>query len=129
MKTLVVAALSVVAVLGLCAVANADSHTRTVELWTCTVNDGKTMEDVKAANSKWVEFQNANVEGGDIASFVLTSVVGNTGTFIYADSFPSMESWTASRKAMESEEGQALDAELNEAADCSSNTLHESTKS
>lgn len=128
MKVLVAIALVVTAVFGVCA-AQADSHTRTVELWTCKLEDGKTQEDVQVANGKWVKLMNASVEGGDVHSFVLTSVVGDQGTFVYADSFPSMEAWIASRKAMESEEGKALDKELNDVADCSSNALYESNES
>jgi len=77
-KSLVAIALVVVA-LGGVGTAIAQSSDRVVEIWTCTVNDGKTIEDVRNANSKWVEHQNATVEGGDIHSYVLTSVVGMNG--------------------------------------------------
>ena len=127
-RSLVALALLTIAVVGVCA-AQADSHSRVVEVWTCSLNDGKTQDDVQAANSKWVKLQNDNVEGGDIRSFVLTTIVGNTETFAYADSFPSMDAWIASKEVMKSEAGQALEKELNAVAKCSSNTLHESNES
>lgn len=132
MKSLVSIALVVVAVCGV-GVAVADHHEsspeRVVELWHCKIQDGKTMDDVKAANGKWVKHVNATVEGGDIHSYILTPVVGKQGGFMYADSFPSMAAWDGSREAMKSDEGKVIDKELQEAADCSSNTLHKSTKS
>ena len=82
-------------------VAIADHHEaakdRYVELWYCKVNDGKTMDDVKAANAKWVAHVNASVEGGDIHSYILTPVVGKRGGFMYAGSFPSIAAWPGSR--------------------------------
>ena len=72
---------------------------------------------------------NASVEGGDIHSYVLTNIVGNTGTFLYADSFPTMDAWAAAKKAMETEKGKALDAEFEAIEKCTSNTLHRSTES
>lgn len=131
-KLLLVAALVLVCV-GSGTAAIAEHHEapkdRYVEMWHCKVEDGKTMEDVKAANAKWVEHVNATVEGGDIDSYILTPVVGKRGGFMYADSFPSVEAWNSSRQAMKSEAGKAIDKELEEAADCSSNSLHQSSKS
>lgn len=129
MKLNLARAFTVIMLLATCAAANAD---RIEEVWICKVNDGKSMDDVNAANSKWVKFVNANVKGGDIASSVVTPVVGDiaTGTFIYVDSFPSLESWAASRPALEmNDEGKAIDAELNAAATCSENQLYSSKKS
>jgi hypothetical protein len=131
-KSLVAFCLIVVAVCGVSA-AVADHHEasqdRVVEIWHCKVNDGMKMDDVKAANARWVAHVNATVEGGDIASYILTPVVGKQGTFMYADTFPSMAAWDGSREAMKLGDGPAIDKELEAAADCSSNTLHRSTKS
>ncbi len=111
-------------------VANAqDAVERIVEVWTCTLNDDQTQEDVQTTNTKWVAFMNAQVEGGDIQSYVLTSIVGNTEGFLYVDSFPDMRAWIAAKAASETDEGQAIDAELDVVATCSSNTLHQSTES
>jgi hypothetical protein len=89
------------------------------------------MDDVRAANSKWVKFVKANVDAG-ISSHIVTSVVGNAtqGNFVYVDSFPSLEVWTTTKSALEeNEEGEAIEAELGEVADCSENTLLEAEES
>jgi hypothetical protein len=75
-----------------------------------------------------VKFVNAGVEGGDIHSYVATSIVGDSTGFLYVDSFPSMKSWIAVKALMESDEGQALEAELNEVANCSTNRLWSTTE-
>ncbi len=90
------------------------------------------MDDVRAANSKWVKFMNANVEGGEIGSSIVTTVVGNatSGYFLYVDTFPSLESWSTAKSATEgNDEGEAIDAELGEVADCSENRLYSSEES
>jgi hypothetical protein len=129
MKSLIAVAVVAGLALGVAA-AYADSHERIVVIWTCKLNEEKTQDDVQTANKKWVKLMNDTVEGGDIRSFVLTTVIGSdTEVFLYADSFPSMESWNASRKVIQSEAGQAIEAELNEVATCSSNSLYESEES
>lgn len=105
---------------------------RVDEVWTCKVNAGKSMDDVRAANSKWVKYINAHVKGGDISSSVVTPIVGKVeqGTFLYVDSFPNLESWTAAKPALDkTDEGKAIDAELNAAAACSENRLYSSEAS
>ncbi len=121
--------LSVIAiVLGFAAVASAADESRIVNLWDCKLNEGKTIKDVHAANGKWVKYVNANVAGGDIHSYVLQTVVGKSGTFKYADSFPSMASWSAANE-IDNAEMTAITKELDAVADCKSNTLHKSKAS
>lgn len=133
MKKSFIAIALMVAGLGGVGAAVADHHEgsedRVVAIWHCEVNDGKSMDDVKAANTRWVKHVNATVEGGDIRSYILTPIVGKHGGFMYADAFPSMEAWNGAREAMKIGDGPAIDKELDEAADCSSNTLHSSTES
>jgi hypothetical protein len=110
--------------------ANADSSYR--EVWTCKLQEGKTMDDVRAANSKWVRFMNANVDKG-ITSHIITNVVGGNatvGAFGYVDSFPNLEVWATAKSATEgNEEGEAIDAELAEVAECADNSLFEAEQS
>jgi hypothetical protein len=107
--------------------ANAD--TRTVEVWQCTVRDGKTIEDVHKANTAWRTFMNGKVKGGDIQSFVLTSVVGGAPGFMFVDSYPSLAVWAEVKAILKTPEGQVVDAPILATTDCPSNTLHESTES
>ena len=107
----------------------ADSHERMVMIWKCQLNDGKTMDDVQAANGKWVKHVNAAIDEGEIRSYVLSTVVGDQGTFLYIDSFPDGMAWLAEREAMQTDAGQALEAELNDVANCSHSSLYESEQS
>ena len=130
MKSIPVKIMALVATIGMWSTFNADSDYRVVH--TCMLKDGKTMDDVRVANSKWVVFVNGNVEGGDITSHIVTSVVGDTtpGKFGYVDSFPSLESWAAHLVAIESiAEGIAIDKELREIADCTENELYKAEES
>jgi hypothetical protein len=126
MQSLLTKVLLIVVVLGICLAANAG--TRVDEVWRCTLNEGKTLEDVHAANGAWVKFVNAKVEGGDIHSYVATSIVGDSTQFLYVDSFPNMKAWIATKAEIETEQGQAIEAALNEIASCSSNSLYSSTE-
>jgi len=128
MKSQFVKLLTLVCMLGIWGTASAEFRA----VWICTIGDGKTMDDVRTANSKWVKFVNDNVDGGGISSHILTPVFGDVtaGRFIYSDAFPTMASWSAARASMQdSEEGEAIDAELNEVAECSEHHLYEAEKS
>ena len=117
------------AILGAFATVNADDY-RMVH--TCKINEGKTMDDVRVANSKWVVFMNKNVTGGGITSHITTIVVGDSTPrkFGYVDSLPSLESWTATIAMAESTaEGMAIDEELQESATCTENQLHKAEES
>jgi hypothetical protein len=125
MKSILARTLALSMLLGIYGVAAADTTVRVVFI--CTVNEGKSMDDVRAANSAWSEFVNAKVAGGNISSTILTPMVGNleAGRFIYADDFPSIESWSASRNATsDNDEGKAIEAALEAAGTCASNSLY-----
>jgi hypothetical protein len=124
-----VAILVVVGLLVPMSAAVADHHSRILQLWKCKLNEGKTYDDVHAANGKWVKFVNAQVGGEvEIVSYIETPITGKTEGFQYADVFPSIEAWNAMRQAMETEEGKAIGDELDEVADCSYNSLYETKK-
>lgn len=127
MKTSIAKILTLVFMLGIWGTAAADT-VRVV--WICSVNDGKTMDDVRAANSAWVKYMHENVDDG-ISSTILTPIIGNTsaGRFIYADDFPNMTVWNESREAEESDEGGAIMQALGEAAACDSSTMHSAEES
>ncbi len=119
---------SVFLILCIWGTAVADTTVRVV--WVCSVNDGKTMDDVRTANSAWVRFMHANVDDA-ISSTILTPVVGNieAGRFIFADDFPSYDTWNQAREASETDAGQAVHAAIVEAATCDNNSLHSAEKS
>ena len=127
MKKLIPATLIAFVSLCLTGIAMADSI---AESWTCTVKEGKTIEDVQAKNSKWLKWINAHVEGGGITSSVGTAVVGNTETFVFFDSYPNLATWAAAKDALDSDEGDEVDDLFEDVSDCSENRLWkiESTK-
>jgi hypothetical protein len=110
------------------AIAADSGDSRIVNLFQCKFKENKTIDDVHAANGKWSRYVNSNVAGGDIHSYVLQTLVGTSGTFLYADSYPSLAAWEAASN-IESDEMKAIDKELGEVAECSSNTLHRSKES
>ena len=127
MNTILLKTILLVACAGLASAVNA-AESNVINLWECSVNDGKSMTDVEAANSKWVKFANATVKGGNIQSYIMKPLVGQSETFKYADTYPSLSAW-ATMSEIDNEAINAIEKELNEAATCSANTLHRSTPS
>ncbi len=80
---------------------------RVVVIWNCELNDGMTQDDVQKLNGRCVKFVNENVAGGDIRSFALTPIIGDTSMFQYIDSFPNLEAWTGMQTAMDSDAGRS----------------------
>ena len=113
-------ALLAVAGLGLSGLASADTF---ANVYTCKVKDDVEMEDVQAANSKWLKFVNAKVAGGGITSSVGTAVVGNFETFIFVDTYPSLSSWAATQELLDSDAGDEVDGLFEDLTDCTKNSL------
>jgi hypothetical protein len=111
--------------MALCSSANATTHIE--EVWECTLTEGKTMTQVNAINANWVNYANKNVKGGGISSRTVSPLVGDMGTFIFVDSFPNLSSWADAKEAMQSSEGQKIEAELEEVSECTANRLYTST--
>lgn len=107
----------------------AHAETRTLQLWTCTINTGKTQADVQAVDTKWVKFVNSKVKGGDIHSSIATPVTGTLDHFMFIDSFPSVEAWAAQQTVMATPEGVALNAEFEAVTKCTAGNLYSSTAS
>lgn len=101
-------------------IAAADSI---AETWTCKVKEGKKIEDVQAINSKWLEWVNAQVEGGGITSSVGESVIGNIENFIFVDTYPNLATWAATKDALDSDAGAKLDELFEDVSECSENRL------
>ena len=120
--------MTLVAVVGIVS-AVAYAETRTFQLWTCTINAGKTQADVQAVDTKWVKFINSKVKGGDIHSSIAVPVTGTLDHFMFIDSFPSIEAWAAQQTAMATPEGLALLAEFDAVSKCTAGNLYSSTAS
>lgn len=99
--------------------ASADTYR---EVWDCELEDGKTIEDVQAVNTKWLAWVRKNVNK-DINSAVLTAVVGDQDGFIFVDTYPSLAVWSAVKEALDTEEGQAIEAGFVDVSECDNNRL------
>ena len=94
-----------------------------IEVWTCTVNDKKTTDDVQAQNSIWLGLVHANVSE-EIASNVVTSIVGDTTSFLFVDIYPDLATWERTKTYLrDNEEVESLFEDVSE---CSQNSLHNS---
>lgn len=116
-------------VLGTWVTANADDYR---SVYSCELKEGKTIDDVRLHNSKWVAFVNENVEGSGITSHIITSIMGDVtpGKFGFVDSFPSLQSWAAQQAVIESTlEGKALGQEMREILECTEARLYKAEKS
>jgi len=107
----------------------AHAETRTLQLWTCTINTGKTQADVQAVDTKWVKFVNSKVKGGDIHSSIALPVTGSLDHFLFIDSFPSVEAWATQQTLMATPEGVALNAQFDAVSKCTAGNLYSSTAS
>ena len=93
-----------------------------VAVYECKLKDGKEMEELQAANSKWLAFVHENASE-DIETSVGTAVVGDQEIFLYVDSFPDLATWAAAQTALDSDAAAGLQDVLGEVAECSQNRL------
>jgi hypothetical protein len=93
-----------------------------VNAFTCKVKEGKTVADVQAVNSKWLKWVRANVSD-KIESAVGTAVVGDQGTFLFADTYPDLNTWAATQTALDSDAANDLDNMFDDVSECSQNRL------
>ena len=114
--------------------ANADP--RLEQVWTCTLNDGKTLEEFSAIHGKWLEWANKQDYGGDIRGRVTTPLVGAEFSLVLLiDSYPDLVTYAADIAAYYAADGSEmsfgtkLDVEYDAVANCTSSVLYEATES
>lgn len=100
--------------------------TSVVEVWECTINDGKTADQVAAHNAKWLAF--VRQTNAEINSYGLERIVGGSGPFMFADIYPDLAAWSAAKASLDSDAGRALEQGFNELLECNSNRLYKSTQ-
>ena len=135
MNLRVISVAFVMFVIGLSAVCEAQGEEgeRIVEIWTCTLNDGYSMEDIESLNARWLALILS--EGArDVDSYRLSHLVGTmrghestedvTSHFLFVDSFPDVDSWMAAKRAEMTPEGEEILAGFAESTTCSTNTLY-----
>ena len=115
MQSFISRTIAMLAILGLSSVAFADSY---VEVYTCELEDEKTIEDVQAANSKWLAYVHENVSE-DIASSVITPVVGDLDSFVFVDTYPDLDTWAKTKTRLQDGD---TDEFFEGVSDCSEST-------
>jgi len=121
MKRLVSRSLALLAILGLSGVAIAESYS---EVFTCTTEDEKTLDDVQAANSKWLAFVHKNVSE-DITSSVVSAVVGDTSVFLFVDTYPDLATWANTKTRLDQDDVEEMDL-FEGVSECTTNSLYKS---
>jgi hypothetical protein len=125
MKNIIARSLVVLTALGLSSMAAAESY---AEVWVCTLDDDKTVEDVQAVNSKWLAYVHANLSE-DITSSIITAVVGDLSSFRFVDTYPDLETWANAKSRLDSDEADEIDELFEGVSTCSSNVLYKSEPS
>ena len=115
--------IAVLAMLGLGSAAFAEHY---VEVWTCTLEDDKTTDDVQTANSVWLAYVHENISE-DITSSVVTSVVGDSTSFRFVDTFPDLDTWARAKTRLDSDEADELEDLFEGIFECSENSLNKVT--
>ena len=125
-------AISVIWLSAVCEAQVAEGE-RIVEIWTCTLNEGYSMEDIESTSTRWLDLV---LSGGatDVDSYRLSHLVGTmrghesaedvTSHFLFVDSFPDVDSWMAAKRAEMTPEGQEIMAAYTQLNTCSTNTLY-----
>lgn len=93
-----------------------------VASYTCKLKEGKKQEELQAVNSKWLKWVRENVNE-NIKSSVGTAVVGNQDMFMFADSYPDLNTWAATQTALDSDDASELENMFKEVSKCTENRL------
>lgn len=111
---------AILALVGLCATGTvlADAVNN---VYSCKLNEGKTIDELQAANGKWLSWVRQNVNK-DISSAVGTAVVGHQDMFLFVDHYPDLKVWAAAQVALEDAPDEIEDG-LQAIAKCTENHL------
>lgn len=99
------------------------AESRFFEVWNCSLKDGASIQQVGAANAKWVKFVNQVLPDAGITSGTVSAVVGDYTRFSIIDSYPDEQAWARIKAALKTPEGEAAGGDLDNVLDCTDNTL------
>jgi hypothetical protein len=114
--------LALIPLLALSPVASADSI---IESWTCTLKEGKTLEELVNVSSQWLKAART-MSGGDQTKVNLMIPMvpsDGTGKFQFIAAVPDTSVWGAFNKDYEGSPAAKVDEAWSQVADCSSNSL------
>ncbi|MCO4810503.1 MAG: hypothetical protein KC572_02805 [Gammaproteobacteria bacterium] len=88
-------------------------------VFTCELKEGHTKEEAMAINSRWLKWARATGGSDEITSSYVSTVVGDTGGFMWVDTYPDIATWGKIADA-DSE----FDAEFDVVSNCSGNRMY-----
>ena len=88
-------------------------------VFTCELKEGHTKEEAMAVNAKWLKWARATGGSDEITSSYVSTVVGDTGGFMWVDTYPDIATWGKIADA-DSE----FDAEFDVVSNCSGNRMY-----
>ena len=106
------------------------AHAKSVEVWNCKLNDGKTFDDLNVVSSAWLA-ATKSMEGTEgIEAFHEYPVVTTAGDggFNFVVITPDLENWGKLAKAYPGSAAQKADEAWGEVASCKGNSLWASEK-
>ena len=106
----------------------ASANAAVVQVWTCTLNEGKTGADIMQASSAWLAAAKGQKGGADIKvyhEFPLAATAGSGG-FNFVMILPDAETWGVFTGGYEGSAAAKADDEWNKVASCSGSSLWES---
>ncbi|MDH4048321.1 MAG: hypothetical protein OEW68_00655 [Gammaproteobacteria bacterium] len=97
------------------------ADSRVNQVWTCTLNEGHVVADMRAAQAAWVSWANKKPHGKDLRGSVATPMVSSDlSVVMYVDSYPNLEVYAADVRAYDSDEGRALQKAFDKVSTCTS---------
>ncbi len=90
-------------------------------VYSCKLNDGFTKEDAMEINARWLKWARETGGSDEITSTYVTTVVGELGGFMWADTYPDIATWG---KVVDDDTGSEFDAQFNEVSTCSGNRMY-----
>ncbi len=112
--------------LGAFSCANADI----IQVWKCTLHDGKTDADIEQASSAWLAAAKSMQGGADLEVYHNYPLAANAGEggFMFVLVAPDTATWGAFMNGYEGSAAAKADAGWNNVAACSGSSLWNSTK-
>jgi len=111
--------------LALFAVSFSLANASAVQVWECSLKEGKTFDDLQGLSSAWLA-ATRSMEGGEkVEAYMNFSLVGNSddGDFNFVVITPGFDAWGKLTEAYPGSAAQKADEAWSEVADCTGNTL------
>ncbi|MCJ7555824.1 MAG: hypothetical protein MUP90_02785 [Gammaproteobacteria bacterium] len=103
---------------------------RVLQVWNCTLNDGKTVADVEKVSADWLKAVHSMESGKKFEVYLNFPMTGNAeeGSFLFVMIAPDGASWGAFEDSYPGSAASKADAAWNAVADCSGSSLWNSMK-